>query len=60
MISLYLKDSVLTNQSRIFIEELKPKIKKCKNFFTKNVCVLHMVCRNSVFELVSKEKVFAI
>ena len=34
MISLYLKDSVLTTQSRTFIEELKPK-KNVKTFLQK-------------------------
>ena len=59
MISVYLKDSVLTTQSRTINEDPKPKSRNGKkNVFPKNVCVLHLVCRNSSVELVSKKKSF--
>ena len=60
MISIYLKDSVLTTQSRTIIMDLKPKTKKNKKTFPKNVCVLDLVCRNSIVELVSKERAFPV
>ena len=49
MITIYLKDSVLTTHSIKFIEDLKPKVKKGKKYlFPKNVSFLHLVSRNPI------------
>ena len=36
MISMFIKDSVLTTQSRTDIIDLKPKLKENENFFNEN------------------------
>ena len=58
MISVYLKDSVLTTRLSTSIIDLKRKITKIRILSTKNVCVLYLVGRNIIFELVSKERAF--
>ena len=59
MISVYLKDSVLTTQSSTSIIDLKPKVEKNKNvFYEKCMFFCTLVSRNAIAELVSKERVF--
>ena len=60
MISLYLKNGVLTTQLRTIIMDLKPKTKEDKKNISKNLCVLHLVCRNSLVKLVSKKSAFPV
>ena len=52
IISIYLKDSVLTTQSRTIMMDLKPKTKKSKKIFSKKCiffCIL--VSRNSIVKM---------
>ena len=59
MISVYLKDSVLVTQSSTNIIDLKPKNDKSKNFFyEKRMCFVFLVSRNTIVEIVSKERAF--
>ena len=61
MITIYLKDSVLTTHSIKIIEDLKPKVKEGKKYsFPKTVSFLHLVSRNPMVELVSKERNFPV
>ena len=61
MVSMYLKDSVITTQSITIIEDLKPKSEKKKvKIFSKNVVFCTLVSRNSIVELVSKEIAFPV
>ena len=60
MISLYLKNGVLTTKLGTIIMHLKPKTKEDKKIFPKKLCVLHLVCRNSLVKLVSKESAFPV
>ena len=61
MITIYLKDSVLTTHSIKVVEDLKPKVKKGKKYLLpKNVSFLHLVSRNPIVELVSIKKNFPV
>ena len=60
MISIYLKDSVLTAQLSTNIIELKPKMKKNKKVFDEKRVFCTLVSRNVIVELVSKERVFPV
>ena len=54
MIAMYLKDSVLTTQSRTIIMDLKPKTKKARNIFKKMYVFCILVSRNSIVKLFLK------
>ena len=58
MISVYLKDSVLTTLSSTNIIDLKSKMKKKKDFYEKRMCFVLLVSRNTIVELASKEIAF--
>ena len=61
MISIYLKYSVLTTQSRTDIIDLKPKMKENKNIFNdKRYVFCTLVSRNVIVELASKERVLPV
>ena len=59
MISVYLKDSVLTTHSLTIIEDLKSKMKKVK-IFPKMYEFCTLVSRNPIVELVFKEIAFPV
>ena len=58
MISVYLKNIVLTTQSSTNIIDLKSKITNIRIFSIKNVCLLYLVGHNMIVELVSIERAF--
>ena len=58
MISIYLKDNVLTTQSGKFIEDLKPKTKKGKKKFSKKCMCIALDLSRLIVEFVSKERAF--
>ena len=59
MISVYLKDSVLTTQSSTNIIDLKPEITKKEYFYEKRLCFVLLVGRSTIVELVYKERAFS-
>ena len=58
MISVYLKEGVLTTQSRTNVIYLKLKITEQDYFYEKRMCFVLLVSRNTIVEQVPKEGIF--